>query len=156
MPAHKGNEYWKLREKHGQEKKLTPEKLFLLAYDYVEHVNSTPVEVEENKGTKHVNKVKLRRPYNWAAFEVFVFEKTGLVKLEDYKKSEGSYKEFSDVIHIINNIFFSNKFEGAAIGIFKENIIARELGLKEKSEVDNKHKLDPPLNINIDGKKLEL
>lgn len=134
MAAKKGNEYWKLREKSGRSKILTPEELFKLAFEYIEDVDKNPIEVEDNKGTKNVNKIKFKRPYNWAAFELFVFKKTGLVKLEDYRKSENSYKEFSDIIHIINNMFFANKFEGAAIGIFKENIIARDLGLIDKTE----------------------
>lgn len=134
MAARPGNKYWELREKHGREKILTPEELFLLAYDYKKHVDENPTEIEDNKGTKNVNKIKLNRPYNWSAFELFVFEKTGLVKLEDYRKAEGNYKDFSEIIHVINNMFFANKFEGAAIGIFKENIIARDLGLKEQTE----------------------
>ena len=139
MAARIGNKYWELRQKHGRGKILTPEELFLLAYEYKEYVDSNPIEIEDNKGTKNVNKIKLNRPYNWAAFELFVFEKTGLVKLEDYRKAEDSYKDFSEIIHVIDNMFFSNKFEGAAIGIFKENIIARDLGLKEKTENENTH-----------------
>lgn len=137
MAARKGNKYWELREKSGRDKILTPKELFLLAFDYIEDVDKNPVEIEDNKGTKNINKIKLNRPYNWAAFQVFVFKKTGLVKLEDYKRAEGSYHEFSDVIHIIENIFFANKFEGASIGIFKENIIARDLGLKDTTQTEH-------------------
>ena len=137
MSARPGNKYWEQREKHGRGKILTPEELFLLAYDYKKHTDDNPTEIEDNKGTKNVNKIKLNRPYNWAAFELFVFEKTGLVKLEDYRKAKGTYKDFSEIIHIIDNMFFANKFEGAAIGIFKENIIARDLGLKETTKTEH-------------------
>jgi len=137
MAAKKGNKYWELREKHGRDKILTPKELFILAYEYIDNVDANPIEIEENKGTKNVNKVKLKRPYTWDGFEHYVFEKTGLAKLEDYKKAKDTYKDFSDIIHVINRIFKNQKFEGAAIGIFKENIIARDLGLKDKTETEH-------------------
>jgi len=145
MAAPKGNEFWKLREEHGRSKILTPKELFLLAYDYKQHIDSNPIKVQDNKGTKNVNEIELKRPYTWDGFEYFVFEKTGLAKLEDYRKAEGTYEDFSDIIHIINKIFRSQKFEGAAVGIFKENIIARDLGLKEKSETELSGKDGKPL-----------
>ncbi len=42
---------------------------------------------------------------------------------------------FLEVIARIENIMYAQKFEGAAVGAFNGNIIARDLGLKEQTDV---------------------
>lgn len=43
--------------------------------------------------------------------------------------------KFKDVVAEAESIIYHQKFEGAAAGFFKENIIARDLGLADKQEV---------------------
>jgi len=48
------------------------------------------------------------------------------------------YKDREDFIHItsrIEQIIYTQKIEGAAVGAFNQNIVARELGLAEKTEI---------------------
>ncbi|QCW20368.1 DNA packaging protein [Flavobacterium phage FPSV-S2] len=52
-------------------------------------------------------------------------------------------RDFSDVIRTIKDIMFSQKFEGAAVGAFQQNIIARDLGLANKNEIT--HIVEQPL-----------
>lgn len=158
MAAPKGNKYWELREKNGRNKILTPKELFLLAYEYKDYIDNNPIEIEDNKGTKNINIIKLKRPYTWDGFEHFVFEKTGLASLEDYKKSKGTYKDFSDIIHVIDRMFKSQKFEGAVIGIFKENIIARDLGLTDKKDISSSDgSMSPkPTIVNLTDKDIDI
>ena len=47
-------------------------------------------------------------------------------------------KDFSSVITRIEQTIYAQKFEGAAVGSFNANIIARDLGLKDKSELTGK------------------
>ena len=50
--------------------------------------------------------------------------------------------DFSPVFDWADQVMYNNKFQGAAKGFFKENIIARELGLKDHTiaEVEDKRK----------------
>lgn len=45
---------------------------------------------------------------------------------------------FPKVIEAVDKIIYSQKFEGAAAGMFNPNIIARDLGLVDKKENDHK------------------
>lgn len=44
----------------------------------------------------------------------------------------------------IDEIIYKQKFEGAAVGAFNANIIARDLGLADKKDVDIKTKDNIP------------
>jgi hypothetical protein len=55
--------------------------------------------------------------------------------LRDYKKNP-DYKGFSQVITKIEKVIYNQKFTGAAAGFLNPNIIARDLGLAEKKEVN--------------------
>jgi hypothetical protein len=51
---------------------------------------------------------------------------------------------------LIEDIIYNQKFEGAAAGLLKENIIARELGLKDQSDITSggeKIKSNTPINL---------
>jgi hypothetical protein len=138
-PAPKENQFWKLRSKHGRDKLFnTPELLWQAACEYFQWCEDNPIEAYENKGTKNVNLIKFHRPFtlkglclycnasdNW--FKEF---RSGLDKEKD--------KDFFAVIHKIEDIVYNQKFEGAAIGIFNANIIARDLGLSEHSDITSK------------------
>jgi hypothetical protein len=50
------------------------------------------------------------------------------------KKDEIS-KDFSKVITHIREIIYRQKFEGAAAGFLNPNIIARDLGLKDRTDL---------------------
>jgi hypothetical protein len=55
------------------------------------------------------------------------------------KESLGDYRErkgYSDVMSIVDAIIRDQKFTGAAADQLNPNIIARDLGLKDKSEAD--------------------
>ena len=53
----------------------------------------------------------------------------------DYAKRDG----FSDVTTRVEEIIYSQKFQGAASEFFNANIIARDLGLADKSELTGKN-----------------
>ena len=42
------------------------------------------------------------------------------------------------VIHKIEDCIYNQKFEGAIIGLYNANIIARDLGLSDKNELTGK------------------
>jgi hypothetical protein len=100
------------------------------AIEYFEHTTNNPLEVE----TSHVKfgKVTLNHimPFNKNAFAFFAGFCAWEKIVRGYEKKEG----FGEIITYIENAISIQKLSGAAIGIFKENLIARELGLKEHQE----------------------
>ena len=60
------------------------------------------------------------------------FLNIGVSTLRDYNQKP----EFSAVINAIEQVMYEQKFSGAASGMLKENIIARDLGLADKSETE--------------------
>ena len=46
--------------------------------------------------------------------------------------------DFSDIVKEIEDVIFSQKFEGAAADMLNANIIARELGLADKQQAEIK------------------
>lgn len=50
---------------------------------------------------------------------------------KEYRSREG----FSEITTRVEQIIYTQKFEGAVVGAFNANIIARDLGLKEASTV---------------------
>lgn len=149
MGAPKGNTYWQMRKKHGKPKAIgSPEELWEYFCDYAARTDENPHETTETKTgsgssekggfTKEEDKVvKLDIPYTWQGFEDYLFEKDVIGDLDDYRKNtDGRYEDYQLILKRISNCIYHNKFTGAAIGIFKENIIARDLGLKEKTESD--------------------
>lgn len=143
----KGNQFWKNRTKHGRDKLFSsPEVLWEEACKYFDWVDENPlIEVDfKGKDADEVHVPKMR-PYTWSGLQLFL----DVFSLRDYKTNE-DYAEFSQVITRIGEIIYTQKFEGAASGFLNPNIIARDLGLAEKSET--KGKIDfgqAGLNINI-------
>ena len=79
--------------------------------------------------------INLKRPYTWDGFSVFLYTKGIISKIKDYKENtDCRYEDYQPIIRAIGEVIWAQKFEGAAVGIFNSNIIAREIGLSEKLE----------------------
>ena len=132
--------YWECRAKVGAPKKIpTPDIMWELACKYFQMVDEMPSEKQdfirggETAGTIVV--LESIQPYTMSGFEDYLAENDIVAKLDDYiSNKDNRYSEFTAIITRIRNIMFDQKFRGAAVGAFKENIIARELGLTDKSE----------------------
>ena len=132
--------YWEWRKNTGRPKKIaTPEILWDHACDYFQMRDESPwlahdvIRGGESAGRDiHIEKLE---PYTWAGLDDYLFEKDVIAKLEDYKANkDGRYSEFTEVVTRIRGVMYDQKFRGAAVGAFKENIIARDLGLTDKTE----------------------
>lgn len=139
MSAPKGNQFWKIRSKHGRDKLFTtPELLWDAACEYFQWCESNPIEAEDNKGTKNVNKVKFNRPFTRKGFCIYCDATEHWYT--EFKKglNQSTDKDFLYICRKIEEIIDTQKFEGAAIGIFNANIIARDLGLSDRQELTGK------------------
>jgi hypothetical protein len=137
MAAPKGNDYWRNRIRTGAPRRFeTPEELAQAFNDYFEYAENNPLKEAQLVKTKvyrdseevKVYKRPLPRILTIQGFCAF----TGIWSsiLYEYEKREG-YKE---IIARAKELMYGQKIEGAAAGLFNPSIIARELGLTEKSE----------------------
>ena len=59
--------------------------------------------------------------------------------LGDYAKNDnGRYTDYAPIITRITKNCFVHNFKGASVGLFNPNIIAKKLGLVEKTQTDLK------------------
>lgn len=144
MPAPKGNEFWKLRSKHGRDKLFkTPELLWEAACEYFEWCDANPLTSQEWVG-KDGDEVERRhpRPFTLQGLCVYLNCNTSF-----WRNSRSNYpqdnQEFAAVFTRIEDIIYNQKFTGAAVGHYSATLIARDLGLIDKKE------LDVPNGINI-------
>ena len=139
MPAPKTNQFWKLRLKHGRSHAIaTPEELQHNFDEYCTWIEENPlIEVDfKGKDATHVNIPKMR-PFTKEGFAL-ACGLSGWDVIESWKKREG----FMEVITRIDKYIYNQKFEGAAAGFLNPNIIARDLGLADKTDNNNTHKFE--------------
>ena len=142
MGAPKGNEFWKLRSKHGRDTIFeNPAILWDAACEYFSYITNNPLKAEEivkYKDYYEIATINKLRPFTLTGLCIFLdvntvyftqFEKT----LEG--KNDNISKDFSKVITRIRETIYSQKFEGATSGFFNPNIIARDLGLMDKTDI---------------------
>ncbi len=136
MPAEIGNKYWQLRKKHGKDKVFkSPEELWQKSCEYFEWIDDNQALKNDFKG-KDVEEVfyAFDRPYTEGGLITFL--KISDTTWENYCSGKKPWKDYVAVASTIKRIIRTNKFEGASIGFFSANIIARDLGLADKKEVE--------------------
>lgn len=75
------------------------------------------------------------RPFTWQGLCMYLDTSTAYFR--QFKESNTD-KDFSTIISRIEDVIYRQKFEGAASGFLNHNIIARDLGLVDKKEMDAK------------------
>ena len=141
MAAPKGNQFWKVRAKHGRSKIFSsPNQLWNAACEYFQWVEDNPLKESKLvsfQGKSVLEEVPLMRAMTIEGLTRFIHVNTDyLNQFEsslDLNKRQG--KGFSGVIHEIKGIMRDQKFTGASAGLLNANIIARDLGLAEKKEL---------------------
>lgn len=143
MAAEKGNEYWLRRKTHGKPKKIkSPQVLWEYACEYFDMVSNNPfIKQDFIRGGEmagSIVKLETVRPFTWEGFGDYLFEKDVILDLRDYRyNKDDRYNDYAEIITRIGAIIYNQKFEGAAVGAFNSNIIARDLGLSEKTDIKN-------------------
>lgn len=118
----------------------TPEKLLELFNEYVEHEKENPMYKKDYVGTYGTEKnTPLQVPVTFEGFECYLFDKE-IKDLKDYASNkEGRYESYAPIITHIRQKCFVQNYKGASVGLFNANIIAKKLGLIDKTE--NKHEV---------------
>jgi len=144
MGAPEGNQFWKVRSSHGRKPRFaTPEALLSACEEYFEWISENPLGeskvfchqvYDKDAGTSTPvltsATVPLMRAMTLTGLRVFL--DVSAQCWSEYKQKEG----FGEVIERIEEIIYTQKFEGAACNLLNANIIARDLGLKDHKEVE--------------------
>lgn len=140
MGAPAGNQFWKLRSKHGRDKLFaTPDLLWEAACEYFEWCEKNPFEEIDYRG-KDAKKVILpkMRPFTIHGLCSYLDCNTNYFKDFDKatrEKTDDVSKGFSSVLTRIKETIYNQKFSGAAAGFLNHSIIARDLGLADKKQL---------------------
>jgi len=147
MGAPKGNKFWMARTKHGRDRLFaSSDDLWDACCEYFEWVEENPLY--EAKAFSYQGKTSIEELPKMRAMTI-----AGLCLFLDITRETWCQwrktKDFSDVVTRAEEVMNSQKFAGAAAELLNPNIIARDLGLSDKSEtkhsgeIEQKHTLDP-------------
>ncbi len=124
MGAPKNNQFWKARSKHGRDKVFSsPDVLWEASCEYFQWCDDNKWDGEKV------------RPYTIEGLCIFLGINSRTFR--NYQ-SKDEYKDFLPILSTIEDIIRTQKFEGAAVGAFNSNIIARDLGLKDETSIEHK------------------
>lgn len=141
MAAPTGNQFWKLRSRHGRDKIFaTPEIMLNACYEYFQWCENNPLYEVDFRGSK-IQEVKLPKMRAFTLQGLTCFLDVNTVYFNQFEEglkdsTKDLDKDFSKVITHIREIIYNQKFIGAASGFLNPNIIARDLGLTDKSTVN--------------------
>jgi hypothetical protein len=131
-----GNQFWKARTKHGRDKLFTsPEVLWAACCEYFEWIDQNPLQEAKafaSQGTVISADLPKMRAMTFNGLCIFLDIDRRTWDL--YRERE----EYASVCARVDAIIREQKFTGAAAGLLNPVIIARELGLADKTELTGK------------------
>lgn len=135
MAAPLGNKFWKERTTFGRDKLFaTKETLWEAATQYFDWAHENPLmEAVVYQGEVSDKAKPLMRAMTIDGLCIYlgISQET----LSNYESTDG-YEDYFGVVKRIKAIIRTQKFEGASAGLLNPNIIARDLGLTDKKEVN--------------------
>lgn len=133
MPAPSGNQFWKLRSKHGRDVLFSdPDALKESCLEYFEVTTNSPLfedKVSFYEGCASHEPMERMRPFTIGGLCLFL----GITQVTwgEWRKRE----DLSSVIAWAEGVIREQKFAGAATGLLNANIIARDLGLTDATQL---------------------
>jgi hypothetical protein len=131
MAAPKGNRFWEARSSHGRNPIFSsPEVLWEACLEYFKWVEDNPLYEEKAfcfQGVVTTHQSPKMRAMTLSALCLFldITDQTWI----NYRNKE----DFLEVTRKADKFIYDQKFSGASADMLNANIIARDLGLKEKS-----------------------
>ena len=130
-------DYKELRKSMGKPKRYTPIELWNVFINYLEQRDnefvSKPEMVKGGENAGIIIDVPLKLPLSVESFCVFA-EMSKQTFYNYLNKNLPEYKDYLDTSTRIKEIIEQNQIDGASVGLYKENIIGKRLGLSEKTE----------------------
>lgn len=140
MSAPLKNQFWRNRSVHGRDKLFaTPELLWKACEEYFNWCDSHPwYKVEASKAPKiakadQLIKVPNAIPYTLSGLCIYLNASRSW--WTEFRKNEKLSHGFLEIITRVEEIIYTQKFSGAAVGAFNANIMARDLGMVDRSEL---------------------
>lgn len=135
MAAPKGNRFWEARSSHGRNPKFeSPEALWTACCEYFEWVEANPLwEMKAFAYQGEVTQEPIAKMRAMTISGLCIFLDIARSTWLTFKSMEG----FSNITTRAEEIIYDQKFSGAAADLLNANIIARDLGLKEQSQVED-------------------
>jgi hypothetical protein len=136
MPAPTNNKFWKSRSSHGRKPIFqTPDDLWTACLQYFDWVDDNPLyeckAFGHKDGPQTIDLPKMRA---MTITGLCIFLDIGRRTWDDYRARE----DFVPVTTRVDEIIWTQKFQGAAADLLNANIIARDLGLPDRSEFTGK------------------
>ncbi len=133
MPAPKGNQFWKVRSSSGRKPIFNdPDALREMCEEYFEWVEANPLQEEKVfHATGLITKAEVNKMRAMTIGGLCIF-------LDIAKRTWDTYRDKEDfllVVEGVEEVIRNQKFSGAAADLLNANIIARDLGLTDKSDV---------------------
>ncbi len=165
MAAPEGNQFWKLRSKHGRNKLFeSANLLWEAACEYFQWCEDNPFKEQlifHSQGLITKDSAEKMRPFTIEGLCHYLCCNKGY--FHDFEKglkdkTDQKSKDFSDMVTRMRETIYRQKFEGSASGFFNPLIIARDLGLKDRSDITtDDEKLDKPhISLILNGKNVKL
>ncbi|HBV2907688.1 DNA-packaging protein [Citrobacter freundii] len=135
MAAPKGNRFWEARSSHGRNPKFeSPEVLWSACCEYFQWVEDHPLwEMKAFSYQGEVTQEPIAKMRAMTLGGMIIF-------LDITRQTWATYKAREDFLTVTTRaeeIIYDQKFSGAAADLLNANIIARDLGLKEQSQVED-------------------
>ena len=136
----------------------SPEELWGFFCDYIEHERSNPMQKTEYIGQNAIKvTLDLETPITFEGFECYLFKMDIISDLGDYAKNkDNAYSEYPPIIKQIKSFCFTNNFKGASVGLFNASLIARKLGLTDKTSVDLSGTVETTSTIKWGGRDIKI
>lgn len=153
-----GNKQWERRSGIGRPMLFSsPTLLWEAAQEYFQDCDDNPIEVEDWVG-KDAMKVTRHKPlpYSLHGFRIWVNASKNWWNEFRAAREADKDEDFLEVITRIEDVIFSQQYNGAAGGLYQQNIVARALGLVEKSDSQVKMNMEAKVKTEatIDYSKL--
>lgn len=140
MAAPIGNKFWEHRSRHGREKLFaTPQLLWEAAVEYFEWCEDTPLKEEKvfnYQGDIVRADISKMRAMTLSGLCFYLGCNEAYFRTFKAQLPKGE-EDFNTVISEIESVIYNQKFQGAAADLLNANIIARDLGLSDKQEIQS-------------------
>lgn len=135
MGAPKGNEFWKFRTRSGPKQIWSdPVKLWGECILYFEWCQDNPLQEEKVFHAQgEITRTTVSKMRAMTIKGLCFYLKISYDAWKDYRKD----KDLSPVIREAEQVIYDQKFSGAAADMLNQNIIARDLGLTDKKQVEH-------------------
>ena len=165
MAAPRGNQFWKMRSKHGRDKIFSnPDCLLEACEEYFEYQSKQAwFKQEAIKGgefTGQLVSIPTASPFSIEGLCIFLGVNTKYLnhfesKLDLKKELD---KDFSNIITYVRDVIFTQKSEGAIVGAYNASIVSRQLGLVENKKIEHEGLPETPPAKQVmifNGKEIE-